>query len=437
MEVHRFYLACLAHASYLIESGGEAAVVDPQRDIDLYLQAAQERGLRIRWVIETHLHADFVSGHLELAERSGATICLGAGSGATFPHRDLADGDIVPVGDEQLRILSTPGHTLESICIAAGDSSLVFTGDTLFIGDVGRPDLSATHTPQQLAGLLYDSIHEKLLTLPDTAVIYPAHGAGSLCGRQMSAEATSTIGRERAGNYALQAKSREAFIELLTSDLPARPAYFADEVERNRRGAAALDESKPLRALSPGQTGDAILLDTRPAMEFASAHVPGSINVGLGGQFASWAARLLGLDAHVVIIAEGEKAANEARMRLARVGIENVEGYLKDGISGWKPLEPMMQIPVSDLADARGTVLDVREPSERGEGFIEGSLNIPLGQLTARLNELPKSGMIFVHCKGGYRSSAAVSLLAHRGFTNVANVIGGYDAWKTAHAAHS
>ena len=437
MEVHRYYLACLAHASYLIESGGEAAVVDPQRDIGIYLQTAKERGLRIRWVIETHLHADFVSGHLELAERSGAVICLGAGSGATFPHRDLADGDTLPLGHEQLRILGTAGHTLESICIAAGDSSLVFTGDTLFIGDVGRPDLSATHTPQQLAGLLYDSIHQKLLTLPDTAVIYPAHGAGSLCGRQMSSEATSTIGRERASNYALQAKSREAFIELLTSDLPARPGYFADEVERNRRGAAPLDEAKPLPALSPGEFDGAVLLDTRPAMEFAGAHVPGSVNIGLGGQFASWAARLLGLEAHVVIIAEGENAANEARMRLARVGIEKVDGYLKGGISGSKALEPLMQISATDLAAAQGTILDVREPGERADGFIEGSLNIPLGQLTSRLNELPKSGMIFVHCKGGYRSSAAASLLAHHGFTNVANVIGGYDAWKTAHAAHS
>lgn len=315
---------------------------------------------------------------------------------------------------------------------------MVFTGDTLFIGDVGRPDLSASHTPQQLAGLLYDSIHQKLLTLPDSTIIYPAHGAGSLCGRQMSSEATSTIGRERATNYALQAKSREEFIELLTSDLPARPGYFADEVERNRKGAAPLDDSKPLRALSSGEIGHAVLLDTRPSIEFASAHVPRSINIGLGGQFASWAARLLGLDAHIVIIAEDKNAANEARMRLARVGMENVDGYLKDGISGWKPLEPMMQISVADLAAAQGTVLDVREAGERGDGFIEGSMNIPLGQLTSRLNELPKSGMIFVHCKGGYRSSAAASLLAHHGFTNVANVIGGYDAWKTAHhAAHS
>ncbi|MDE3195218.1 MAG: MBL fold metallo-hydrolase, partial [Acidobacteriota bacterium] len=403
MEIYRFYLGCLAHASYLIENGGEAAVVDPQRDVDIYLEAAKERGLRIRWVIETHLHADFVSGHLELAERTGATICLGAGSGATFPHRDLSEGDVLPLGSEKLRVLSTPGHTLESVCIVAGNS--VFTGDTLFIGDVGRPDLSPSHTPQQLAGMLFDSIHRKLLTLPDDTVVYPAHGAGSLCGRQMSSEATSTIGRERATNYALQTRSREEFVELLTSDLPARPTYFAEEVERNRSGAAPLVAAVPLRALSQDEVGDAVLLDTRSAMEFASAHAPGSINVGLGGQFASWAARLLGLDRDVVLIAEDENAVNEARMRLARVGIEKVNGYLKDGIAGWQPLEPLMQIAASDVAGAPGTILDVREPGERGEGFIAGSINIPLGQLSARMNELPREGMIFVHCKGGYRSS--------------------------------
>src|SRR5262245_31186888 len=275
VQVERFYLGCLAHASYMIGSSGIAAVIDPQRDVDIYLEAAAGKNLKIEYIIETHVHADFVSGHRELAERTGAQIYLGAGSGAEFPHVAVKDGDEIQFGQCSLRFLQTPGHTLESICILMKDRSrkdqpaTVFTGDTLFVGDVGRPDLSPTHTPQQLAAILYKSIHEKLLTLPDDTEIFPAHGAGSLCGRQMSAESSSTIGRQRESNYALLARSSEEFVHLLTDNLPARPEYFARDVDANRRGAAPLSELPPLAPLSAPevlrmQKEGAIVVDTRP-----------------------------------------------------------------------------------------------------------------------------------------------------------------------------
>ncbi len=453
MEVERFYLGCLAHASYFVHDAGEAAVIDPQRDVDLYVDEAKKLGVRIRWVIETHLHADFVSGHLELANRTGATICLGAAAGAEFAHRDLHDGDELPLGAGTLRILSTPGHTEESICIeafpeASGDPQCVFTGDTLFIGDVGRPDLSPTRTPQELAALLYDSLHDKLLKLPDATVVYPAHGAGSLCGKQMSSDASSTIGRERANNYALQAATREQFVELLTADMAPKPAYFLDEVERNRSGAAPLEELGPIRELSPDEVeamhaAGMVVLDTRPANQFAGAHVPGSIHVALGGQFASWAARILGgVETRVVLVAEDEAAVRESRMRLARVGIEHVAGYLAGGMYGWiqagKPVRPLDQISALELgpwmeSQAQTTTLvDVRERSELAGGVIPGSISIPLPQLQKRLGEIDPDTTVLVHCKGGYRSSIAASILEAAGFPKVGNLSGGYDAWKLA-----
>ncbi len=451
MEVERFYLGCLAHASYFVHDAGEAAVIDPQRDVDLYVDEAKKLGVRIRWVIETHLHADFVSGHLELANRTGATICLGADAGAEFAHQDLHDGEEIPLGAGTLRILSTPGHTEESICIVvlpetSGSPQCVFTGDTLFIGDVGRPDLSPTRTPQELAALLYDSLHEKLLKLPDATVVYPAHGAGSLCGKQMSSDASSTIGRERAGNYALQAATREQFVELLTADMAPRPAYFLDEVERNRSGAAPLEELGQIRELSPGEVEEMhaagmVVLDTRPANQFAGAHVPGSIHVALGGQFASWAARVLGgVETRVVLVAEDEAAVRESRMRLARVGIEHVVGYLAGGMYGWiqagKPVQPLDQISALELgpwmeSQAQTTTLvDVRERSELAGGIIPGSVSIPLPELQKRLGEIDPGTTVLVHCKGGYRSSIAASILQAAGFPKVGNLSGGYDAWK-------
>lgn len=453
VQVERFYLGCLAHASYFISSGGVAAVIDPQRDVELYLEAAARQGVRIEHVIETHLHADFVSGHSELAERTGARIYLGDESGASFVHTALKDGDSIEFGNCCLEALQTPGHTLESICIVMTDKSAparpkaVFTGDTLFVGDVGRPDLSPAHTPPQLAALLYQSLHEKLLTLPDDTEIYPAHGAGSLCGRQMSSESASTIGKERRSNYALQARSADEFIHLLTDSLPARPEYFAREVELNRQGAAPLDRLAPLSPLSPPevlklQSEGTVVVDTRPAMQFAVAHVPGSIHIALTGQYASWAARILGLDAQIIISGEDAEHVRESQMRLARVGVENVIGYLEDGIVGWirsghQP-DYIPQIGAQDLSELlknerdRITILDVREPGEVEGGAIEGSIRIPLGQLTSRLNELEKSKLVVTHCKGGYRSSIATSLLRRAGFVDIANLTGGYDAWSAA-----
>src|SRR5437773_1032168 len=346
VQVERFYLGCLAHASYMVGSEGVAAVIDPQRDVDIYLEAAARQAWKIEYIIETHVHADFVSGHRELAERTGAHIHLGVGSEAQFLHVAVKDGDEIEFGQCRLRFLQTPGHTLESICVLMNDRgeperpAAVFTGDTLFVGDVGRPDLSATHTPQQLAGILYQSIHEKLLTLPDETEIFPAHAAGSLCGRQMSSESSSTIGKQRQSNYALLARTSEEFVHLLTDNLPARPEYFAQEVDLNRRGAAPLSELPPLDPLTAPevlrlQKEGALVLDTRPAMQFAVAHVPGSVHIALTGQYASWAARILGLDTRLIIAGEDPEHERESHMRLARVGVENVARYLSDGVVGW------------------------------------------------------------------------------------------------------
>ncbi len=453
VQVERFYLGCLAHASYMIASGGVAAVIDPQRDVDLYVEAADRNGWKIEYIIETHLHADFVSGHRELADRTGARIYLGAGSGAEFPHVSVQDGDEIEFGGCCLRFLHTPGHTLESICVLMNDRgapdrpAAVFTGDTLFVGDVGRPDLSPTHTPQQLAAILYRSLHEKLLTLPDDTEIFPAHGAGSLCGRQMSSESSSTIGKQRQSNYALLAPTSEEFVHLLTDNLPARPEYFAQEVDLNRRGAAPLSNLPPLAALTAPevlrlQQEGAIVVDTRPAMQFAVAHVPGSVHIALTGQYASWAARILGLDTPLILAGEDPEHVRESQVRLARVGIENVVGYLADGVTGWirngLELDYIPQITVQDFVELRDeqgdriAVLDVREPGEVAGGVIENAVCIPLGKLAARVGELDREKLLVVHCKGGYRSSIATSILRRAGFRDIANLMGGFDAWKAA-----
>jgi hydroxyacylglutathione hydrolase len=449
--VEHFYLGCLAHASYLVGSEGIAAVIDPQRDVDIYLDAAKERGLKIEHVVETHLHADFVSGHRELAERTGARIYLGMGSGARFPHTPITDGDTIQFGKCRFDFLHTPGHTMESVCIAMtdlGDASrprAVFTGDTLFVGDVGRPDLSGDHTPQELAAMLYNSLQKKLLTLPDQTEIFPAHGAGSLCGRQMGSERSSTIGKERRTNYALQAQNCEEFIRLLTDSLPPRPEYFGREVELNRQGAVALDHiPSPVPVRAPDvfrlQSDGAIVLDTRPVMQFAVAHVPGSIHIGLSGQYASWAARILGLDKRIILVGEDADHLRESQLRLTRVGIENAHAFLEDGITGWiaggYELGYIPQVSVQDFGDLleqekdRIVVLDVRERGEAEAGAIEQSVWIPLGQLVHRSSELNRDKLLVVHCKSGYRSSIATSLLRRDGFQDIANLTGGYDAWK-------
>ena len=453
VQVERFYLGCLAHASYMVASEGVAAVIDPQRDVDIYLETAARKAWKIEHIIETHVHADFVSGHRELAERTGAHIYLGVGSGAQFLHVAVTDGDEIQFGQCCLRFLQTPGHTMESICVLMTDlgqpdrPATVFTGDTLFVGDVGRPDLSATHTPEQLAAILYHSIHEKLLTLPDDTQIFPAHGAGSLCGRQMSSESSSTIGKQRQSNYALLARTSEEFVHLLTDNLPTAPEYFAQEVDLNRRGAAHLSQLPALAALTAPevlrlQNEGAVVVDTRPTTQFAAAHVPGSIHIALTGQYASWAARILGLSTPLIIVGEDPEHVRESQLRLARVGLESVAGYLADGVAGWvrsgQDLDSIPQITVRDFVELRShesnrvNVLDVRELGERTNGAIEKSLWIPLGKLKSRTAELDREKLLVVHCKGGYRSSIATSMLRRAGFHNIANLIGGFDAWKAA-----
>jgi hydroxyacylglutathione hydrolase len=461
MYFEQFYLGCLAHASYMLASGGEAVIVDPQRDVELYLKAAADHGVTIKHIFETHLHADFVSGHKELAARTGAKIYMGAEAGATFPHVAVRDGFELKFGQASIgrassglatiRVLETPGHTPESICLVVTDQEksdvpwAILTGDTLFIGDVGRPDLSPHHTSAQLAGMLYDSLHNKLLKLPDSVLVYPAHGAGSLCGKNMRAEKSSTIGTERLTNYALQIKSREEFIAQLTTNLPARPEYFLKDAEINRTGAAALSDLPPLRGITPEELkamldeGE-IALDVRPGDAFAAEHVPGSINIALSGQFATWAGTVLGLGAHPVLIAASDEQVEEARLRLARVGIEALDGYLRGGVDAWKQAgfssAIVSQISVSQLDERvrRGgmQVLDVRRAPEWEGAHIEQAIWWPLDNFKVSPPEMDHDAPIAVHCKGGYRSMIATSLLLRAGFRNVANVVGGFDAWQAA-----
>lgn len=452
MLFEQFYLGCLAQASYLIASERSAAVVDPQRDVDLYIQAAQEHGLKIAHIIETHLHADFVSGHRELAERTGAQIYLGAGSQATFPHVSVHEGDEIALGCCRLRFLQTPGHTIESVCVVITDLARgpqpwgVLTGDTLFIGDVGRPDLAENYTPQELAGFLYDSLRNKLLALPDSVIVYPAHGAGSMCGRNISSERSSTIGRERQFNYALQPMTREQFVKMMAEDLPPRPEYFRRDVDLNRRGAAALADLPPLHAISAGevasqQRAETTVLDTRASGEFCAGHIPGSVNIGLNGQFAAWAGSVLGLDRDLILVGEDGASIDESRQRLARVGIERVAGFASGGISGWiasgKLLEQTVQMSVYDLqaeldSDPELVVLDVRRPSEWQDGHLARAKHTPLDRMREYLPDLNPSTRTAVYCKGGYRSTIACSLLQASGFENVVNVLGGFDAWAAA-----
>jgi rhodanese-related sulfurtransferase/glyoxylase-like metal-dependent hydrolase (beta-lactamase superfamily II) len=453
MYFQQFYLTCLSHASYMIGSEGVAAVIDPQRDVGIYLEAAREQGLAIKHIIETHLHRDFVSGHIELAALTGAGIHLSAKGGAKFPHQPVHDGSEIAFGRCRLRFLETPGHSLDSISILVTDLDrspepyAVITGDTLFIGDVGRPDLSPDYTPQQLAALLYRSLHEKLLKLPDNVEVYPAHGAGSLCGRQLSTERFSTIGKERVANYALQARTEQEFVRLVTADQPERPAYFAQDAEINRAGAPLLQELPPLPPLRPGdvialQEKGAVVLDTRPANQFAAAHIPGAVHIALAGQFASWAGILLGLDARVVLVTEDQPRVAEARVRLARVGLEQVAGYLQDGMAAWIREElPVAQVPAISvqelgrvLAEQPGSLqlIDVRRATEWEDGHIPGALLKPLDKLAALAADLDRTHPVAVHCKSGYRSSIAASLLQREGFQHVYNLTGGFDAWKSS-----
>lgn len=453
MYFKQFYLGCLAHASYLIGDQGEAAVVDPQRDVDEYLDEAVKQGLKIRHVIETHLHADFVSGHRELAQRTGASIYFGASANAEFEHVAVKEGDEIRIGKVLLRFLETPGHTPESISVVVIDQheseepAAVLTGDALFIGDVGRPDLlGARISANELAGMLYDSLHQKLLRLPDSVKVYPAHGAGSMCGRNISSERSSTIGEQRKLNYALQPMSRDEFIRMMTTDLPEAPPYFSLDAQINRKGPAIIEELPPLLPLSPQEveikSRDCLILDTRPSDQFGAAHVPGSLNIGLGGQFASWAGSLIPLNTSLILVAENDECVQESRIRLARVGHENVVGYLSGGILAWHkagfPTASTEQITVVELNQRIqekqvDQVVDVRRIGEWNSGHICQAIHMPLNTLSKEaLSQLSPDKRTAAICAGGYRSSMATSILEKLGFQRITNIIGGMNAWNSS-----
>jgi glyoxylase-like metal-dependent hydrolase (beta-lactamase superfamily II)/rhodanese-related sulfurtransferase len=462
MIFKQYYLNCLAHASYLVadEDARVAAVVDPQRDVDRYIEDARQQGLEIRHVFLTHAHADFIAGHLELRDRVGAAIHLGARAKAEYNFTPMNDGDTVRLGPGvTLQVLETPGHTSESICIAifgsqaeapappdAAQPWAVLTGDTLFVGDVGRPDLHASlgWKPEDLAALLYDSLHNKLLPLPDATRVYPAHGAGSLCGKALGSESFSTIGVQRHMNYALQPMSKDEFVRMIVADQPDAPSYFPYDAVLNTKERPTLDQAlaKSMKALSVDaalqlQRDGAQLLDVREAPFYEAAHLAGSLNIGLGGQYATWAGTLLDRERPIVVIAEPGREY-EAVMRLGRIGFDRVAGYLAEGmlalasrpdlVAGTERLSP--EELAEDLHQAAPPfVLDVRAPRECGQTRIAGSVNIPLNQLPARIAEVPRDRRVVVHCAAGYRSAIAASLLQQHGFENLADLAGGMQAW--------
>jgi hydroxyacylglutathione hydrolase len=454
----QFYLNCLAHASYLIgdEESGIAAVVDPQRDIAHYLAFAAEHKLQIKHVFLTHLHADFVAGHLELRDRAGATIYLGAKAKAEYRFTPLADGNVVEFGNIRLTALETPGHTPESISILVYDLARserepqsVLTGDTLFIGDVGRPDLRVAlgWSAADLGGMLFDSLQSKLLGLPDSSLVYPAHGAGSLCGRAISKETVSTIGEQRRLNYALQPMSKQAFIQLVTTDQPEAPPYFVYDAVLNSKERPTLDEAlqrelKPLtlEQLLELQSGGAQILDTRDPDEFGAAHLAGSINVGLGGQYATWAGTVLDHRHPIVIIADPDRES-ESAIRLGRIGFDHIAGYLQNGLRSLEARPDLVafterlsvQFAAELLASSEPPLaIDVRAPRERAQKHIEQSVSMPLNHLVENLKTLPNNRPLLVYCAGGYRSSIAASLLKRGGFASVGELAGGIAAWEAA-----
>ena len=449
MYVEQLYTGCLAEAAYYIESNGEAAIIDPMRETEPYLELLKKRGTKLKYVMETHFHADFVSGHLDLAKQTGAKLIFGPTAKPSYSSYIAEDGERFELGEVEIRILHTPGHTMESSTFLLTDKNdnnkAVFTGDTLFIGDVGRPDLAVKSdlTKEDLAGLLYDSLYSKILPLDDDVIVYPGHGAGSQCGKNMSSETVSTIGEQRKYNYALQTMTREQFVEVVTEGIGSPPAYFPENARINREGYQNINEvlkrnNKPLSidsfesAISEG----ALVLDTRHENLFEKGSLNNSINIPLNGQFAIWVGSLIPIERQLVLITEPGKE-HESVLRLARVGFENVLGYLKGGIDTWnnsgKEVQTITSIEPEELMDyiKRGyEILDVRRSSEAETEHVEGAINISLVELTNKMHELEKQGKYIIHCAGGYRSMTASSILKKSGYHNILNVHGGFDKIK-------
>ena len=456
MIFKQYYLKSLSHASYLIGDDGThlAAVVDPQRDIDQYLEDLETYELKLQYVFLTHFHADFVAGHLDLHHQTGAEICLGAQAHADYAFHAMHDGFEIEFGTIRLKILETPGHTPESISILVYDQAkslehpyAVLTGDTLFVDDIGRPDLMTAigYDPKVLAGQLYDSLHEKLLKLPSEVLLYPAHGAGSLCGKKLGPETSSTIGRQRQRNYALQPMSKDAFVELVTTDLPEAPEYFGYDAFLNRREHPTLSEklNHVMKALDLDEvihlkSSGAQILDVRSPEEFAMGHLCGSLNISLDGKFETWSAIILNREHPIILIAEPDQE-KEAIIRLARVGYDQIAGYLHRGLHALAATPELTlrteRISATRLSELimtanRPHILDVRSKQEWAQRHIDESRNIPLPELATHLQEIPNDHPVVVHCASGYRSSIAVSLLEHHGFTNMKDLVGGFDAWE-------
>lgn len=456
MILEQYYLECLSHASYLIgdQRTGRAIVVDPRRDIKEYLDDAEKYGLVIEGVVNTHFHADFVSGHLELVDATGAWIGFGEAAETDYPIRRLRDGERLSLGDVELEILSTPGHTWESISVLVREHpgatpTAVLTGDSLFIGDVGRPDLVnlGDGSTADLARAMYSTIHDKLLTLPDDVIVMPAHGAGSSCGKNLSTELTSTIGEQRASNPSVQPMTEDAFVALVTDGQPAAPSYFSADAAMNKQVHPLLSPGRIIPALTPEAVRAELVsgtrvLDARSVDDFAAGHLRGSINVGFDGRFAETGGMVAEVGGRIVLIAyPGEE--QEAALRLARIGSDNVTGYLGIGSDGAFPAElatlvetaPRTTVEQLDvmLAADEVTLIDIRNPGERDFGTIPGAIPIPLAQLRTRLDQVPTGKPIVMHCAGGWRSSVAASLLRAQGFEDVSDLLGGYNAWADAH----
>lgn len=450
MHLQQYYLECLAQASYLIgdDASGVAVIVDPRRDVDLYVAEAEARGLSIHHVFLTHFHADFASGHLELAERCGAEIHIGRAAKAGYDFTPAAEGDSWTFGDVRISVLETPGHTPESISLLVHDLAksdevphAVLTGDCLFIGDVGRPDLMASVgiTREELASQLYDSTRDKLMTLPDETLVYPGHGAGSMCGKSLSSETVSTIGQQRQFNYALQPMSKDEFIALVTEGQPTAPAYFAYDAGFNKKPHALLDDVLAdvpridADQARQRQAAGAVVLDARDPATFAAGHIDGAVNVGIDGRFATWVGAVLSPDSDLIIVAPDGRAT-EAATRLGRIGFDRVVGIVDDvSAAGTEHA----RISPADLASAlerddAPLVVDVRQPGEWAAAHIEGSINVPLMTLRDTLDQIPTDRSVVLHCKSGYRSTVAASVLRQAGRDDVPDLEGGIDAWQAA-----